>query len=327
MDRFTVMGLLLILLGVLVYEVKFLHEPITSLLYPLLLGSSEGKSVLFLILMGSLLLLNGLVSSGRMGGKFASMDIWDSKRYLKYTIILVLITFIIGIFVEIYLRLGFGVSLFTVFVSLNPDVTSTSMMHSHVYKSALGSLLNTLGAVLPSNIHTGDSLSRYISPVAYLIVLTLPLTYITSLISMDNRMGHYRVIIAFAASLTMIGMIDGGIFSNPAILGLGGLIGMFFIDEPFSLRNLIKPAIIVMVILALGISVEVAGSTTDYHQITLVDQTAPVNWNGYDVLGEENGTIKLNSTQDDRTNLINLFSTLKGKTDAFFITWNFYSYF
>lgn len=322
----AIIGLSLILVAVLIYLVEFLQEPVTALFYPILLGSSEGKSILFLILVGSLLLLNDVISLPKITGKFANMDIWDSKRYLKYTIILVLITFVIGILIEIYLRLGFGVSLFTVFVSLNPDVSSTSIIHSHVFKSALGSILNTVGAVLPSNIHTGDSLSRYISPAAYLIILTLPLIYITSLISMDNRMVHYKVIIALAASLAMIGMIDGGIFSNPAIAGFGGLLAMFFIDEPFSLRNFIRPAIIVMVIIAVGLSIEVAGSTTDYQELTLIDQTAPVNWNGYDILGE-NGTIKLNSTRDDRTNLISLFGTLKGKTNAFFITWNFYSYF
>jgi hypothetical protein len=310
----------------MVYALEFLKGPATSLFYPLLLGSSEGKVVLFLIFMGSLLLLNPVISSGKISSKFASRDIWDSKRYLKYAIILVLITYLVGIFIEIWLRINFGVSLFTVFVSLNPDVTSTSIMHSHVFKSALGSLLNSIGAVLPSNIHTGDSLFRYVSPAAYLIVITLPLTYIASLLSMDNRMGHYRVIIAFAASLAMIGMFDGGLFSNPAIIGFAGLLGMFFIDEPFSPRNLIKPAIIILVIILLGLTIEVAGSNTDYTQLTFIDQTQPVDWNGYDVISEENNTVVLNITQNDRSNLISLFNTLKGKTEAFFVTWNFYSY-
>lgn len=326
LNRFTLIGAFLILLAILVYGLEFLKGPATYLFYPLLLGSSEGKVVLFFILMGSLLLLNSVFSSGKIGGKFTSLDIWDSKRYLKYTIALVLITNLVGILMEIWLRVNFGVSLFTVFVSLNPDVSSTSIIHSHVFKSTLGSILNALGTVLPSNIHTGDSLFRYLSPAAYLIIFTLPLTYLTSLISMDNRLEHNRMIIAFAASLAMIGMIDGGLFSNPGIIGLGGLIGMLFVNKPFKPKDLIKPALIVLIIIILGLSIEVAGSNPDYHQITLVNQTEPVNWNGYDVISEENGTVKFNSTQNDRTNLINLFSALKGKTDAFFITWNFYSY-
>jgi hypothetical protein len=326
LNRFTLIGALLILLAILIYGLEFLKGPATYLFYPLLLGSSEGKVILFFIFMGSLLLLNGVITSGKIKGKFALLDIWESRRYLKYAIALVLITYLVGILIEIWLRINFGVSLFTVFVSLNPDVSSTSIMHSHVFKSALGSILNTLGTVLPSNIHTGESLSKYISPVAYLIVFTLPLVYLTSLISMDNRLEHNRIIIAFAASLAMIGMIDGGLFSNPGIIGLGGLIGMLFVSKPFKPRELIKPAIIVLVIIILGLSVEVAGSNQDYHQITLINQTQPVDWNGYDVISEENGTVKLTSTQNDKTNLISLFSTLKDKTDAFFITWNFYSY-
>ncbi len=317
----------MILLAILVYELEFLHGPTTSLLYPILLGSSEGKAVLFLVLMGSLLLFNGVLSSGKFKGKFARLDIWESRRYLKYAITLVLITYLVGILIEIWLRLNFGVSLFTVFVSLNPDVSSTSIMHSHVFKSALGSIFNTLGTVLPSNIHTGDSLFRYLSPAVYLIVITLPLVYITSLISMDNRLEHNKVIIAFAASLAMIGMIDGGLFSNPGIIGLGGLMGMLFINKPFKPRELIKPAIIILGIIILAFSIQIAGSNQDYHQLTLINQTEPVNWDGYNFVSEENNIIKLNYTQDDRTNLVNLFSTLKGKTDAFFITWNFYSYF
>ncbi len=320
-------GALLILSAVLVYELEFLHGPATSLFYPLLLGSSEGKVVLFLTLVGSLLLLNGVISSGKIRGKFALMDIWDSKRYLKYALLLILITYLVGILVEIWLRLKFNASLFTVFVSLNPDVTSTSIMHSHVFKSSLGSILNTLGAVLPSNIHTGDSLSKYVPPVAYLILFTLPLTYIASLLSMDNRMDHYRGIIAVSASLAMIGMIDGGMFSNPGIMGFAGLMGMFFINKPFSPKDLIKPAIVVLVIIFLGLAIEIGGSNQDYHQLTLVNQTEQVDWNGYNVLSEENSTVKLNYAHDDRTNLVNLFSTLEGKTDAFFLTWNFYSYF
>lgn len=326
-NRFTATGTVLIIIAVLIYELKILHSIATSLFYPLLLGSSEGKLVLFLISMGSLLILNSLISSGKITSKFTGMGISNSRKYLKYTVILVLITFIVGILVEIWLRLNFGVSLFTVFVSLNPQVSSTSIMHSHVFKSALGSIFSAIGGVLPSNIHTGDSLFRYLSPIAYLIIFTLPLTYITSLISMDNRMGHYKVIIAFAASLTMIGMIDGGIFSNPAIIGFAGLLGMYFIKEPFSPRNLIKPSIIVLIIILAGLAIEIGGSNPENHQITLINQTEPINWNGYNVQDNGNNSYTIYYNHNDKKNLVNLFSTVKGKTDAFFITWNFYSYY
>jgi hypothetical protein len=326
-NRFTLIGAVLILLGLMVYRLEFLQVTATSLFYPLLLGSSEGKLVLFLFIMGSLLILNSLISNCKIAGKIASEDVGDSRRYLKYAVVLVLITYVVGIIIEISLRASYGVSLFTVFVTLNPDVSSTSIMHSHVFKSALGSILNTLGAVLPSNIHTGDALFKYVSPLAYIIVITLPLTFITSLMSMDNRMGHYRIIIAFAASLAMIGMIDGGLFSNPAIIGVAGLIGMYFIREPFSPKNLITPTIIVLLIIMAGLSIEIGGSHQDNHQLTLINQVQPIDWNGYPVERIENSTYILNYKDNDRNNLLNLFNILKGQSDAFFITWNFYSYF
>lgn len=321
----------MIIVGVLIFEVGYLHNAATSLFYPLLLGSSEGKAVIFLVLMGSFLLLNFIITSGKINTRFASMDIWDSKKYLKYTLIIILFTYAVGIIIEIWLRLKFGVSLFTVFVSLNPDVSSTSIIHTHIFKSTLGSLIGNLGALIPSNIHTGDSLFKYISPLAYIIILTLPLTYITSLISMDNRMDKYKLIIAFAASLTLIGMVDGGFLSNPGIIGFAGILGMYFVKKPISSRNLIKPIIIVLIVILAGLSLEIAGSNPDYHQITVINQTEPINWDGYNVLSTTNTdnrtTINIKTTKNDRETLIGLFPLLKGKADGFFITWNFYSYF
>ncbi len=54
---------------------------------------------------------------------------------------------------------------------------------------------------------------------------------------------------------------------------------------------------------------EVAGSNPDYTQLTLINQIQPVEWNGYEVLSEDNNTVILKSTQNDRTNLISLFNT------------------
>lgn len=327
----AIIGIILIITGVLTISVDFLQKAATNLLYPLLLGSSEGKAVLFFIIMGSLLVLNSLIGTGKLRSRFAFTDISDSKKYLKYTIIIVLFTYTIGIIIEIWLRLNFGVSLFTVFVSLNPDISSTSIIHSHIFKSALGYIISTWGAVVPSNIHTGDSLFKYVSPLAYIILITLPLAYITILLSMDSRMIHYRLIIAFAAALTLIGMVDGGLFSNPAIIGFAGLIGMYYVEKPFSKRNLIKPAMIVLVIILAGLCLEIGGSNTDYHQIKLINQTEPADLAGYDVISIENNNnttiINLSHNKSDKEILKSLFNVFKGKADGFFTTWNFYSYF
>ena len=314
------------------WKLNFLHDIATSIFWPLTLGSSEAKAVVFLVLMGSLLFLNYLLSSGIFTSKFTIEDISLSRKYLKYTVILILFTYTVAILIEVWLRLQFGVSLFTVFVSMNPDVSTTSIIHTHVFKSVLGySVTTTLGAVIPSNIHTGDSLFRFVSPLAYIILFILPLVYITSLIAIDNRRELYKLIIAFAASLSLIGMVDGGMFSNPAMIGFAGLIGMYFIKKPFSPQHLIKPTIIVLIILLVGLSLEIGGSNPDHHEITIIHQTQPVDTSGYDVSSietKDNRTVMdIKSSVNDRKTLVQLFSTFKGKADGFFTTWNFYSYF
>ena len=115
--------------------------------------------------------------------------------------------------------------------------------------------------------------------------------------------------------------------SNPAIIGFAGIIGMYFIREPFSPKQLVKPVIIVLVIIIAGLAVEIGGTSQGEHQITLINQTVSINWDGYQAAEIKNNTYLLHYYSNDRNNLMNLFSIVKGKADAFFVTWNFYSYF
>lgn len=330
-NRLEIIGIILVLFGILVYFTGFLDGVITAIFWPLVLGSSEGKAILLLVIMGSLLILNSIITRHQISPKFDAKTVSIANRYLKYTLILILFTYGLGLIIEVWLRLQYGVSLFTVFVSLNPDVSSTSIIHSHVFKSALGSTLTNIGGVVPSQIHTGDSLARYLSPATYIIFLTLPLAYLTGLLSMDDRMDHYKVIMAFALSISLVGMIDGGIFSTPAIIGFAGLLGMYFIKKPFSPRNLIVPSIIVFMVIILALSLEIGGSNPDYHQITVIHQKEPVDMGAYKVININNSTnvniINIKTTENDKNTFVNLFETFKGKADGFFITWNFYSYF
>lgn len=330
LNRLGIIGILIVLFGILVYFTGFLDYIVTAVFWFLVLGSSEGKAILLLVIMGSLLIVNSLLVAGKLTTKFASVDISGANKYLKYTLILILFTYILGLIIEIWLRLQYGVSIFTVFVSLNPEVSSTSIIHSHVFKSALGHMISNLGANVPSNIHTGDSLFSFLSPATYIIIFTLPLTYITGLLSMDNRIDIYKLIMAFALSLSLVGMIDGGLFSQPAIIGFAGLVGMYFIKKPFSPKNLIKPTIIVLIIILLGLTLEITGSNPDYHQITLINQKEPVDMGAYKIISINDADpkiIRIKPSENDKNTLINLFGTFKGKTDGFFISWNFYSFF
>jgi hypothetical protein len=332
LNRLSIIGILMMIIGVIVWRVSFLHGITASIFWPLTLGSDETKVVIFLVLMGSFLVFNALITSGRFNGRFASLDFKSSKKYLKYAVILILFTLIIGQICEVLLRLKFGVPIFSVFVSVNPSITSSSIIHSHVFKSVLGyTVTQILGVGIPSYIGTGESLFKYISPLAYVIIFTWPLIYVTCLLSMDKRIDLYKLIIAFAGTLALIGVLDGGLFSNPAIIGFAGIIGIYFIEKPFSPRNLIKPTLIVLIIILTGVGLEIGGSNLDYHQITVIHPTQPVDLSGYDVLSIKNynneSIIEIKSTTNDKETLLNLYHTFKGKADGLFITWNFYSYF
>jgi hypothetical protein len=330
-NRLGIVGLVLILFGVLLFKTEFLDQLVTSILWPLLSGSSKGKSVLLLVIMGSLLLLNALLNYPKIASKIAFIDVSNGKKYLKFTLFLVLLTYVIGIVIEVWLRLKYGVSIFTIFVSLNPDVSSTSMTHSHVFKSVLGSIITGVGETAPSPIHTGDSLLQYVSPFVYIILILFPLAYITGLLSLDKNDDIRKLILAFSVTLSLIAMIDGGLFSQPAMIGLSGLLIMYFIKEPFSPRNFIKPAVIVSLIILLGFAIEIAGTNTAYHELTVINQTEKIDMSGYNAINitkMDNRTIILiKPDTGDKETLERLFKTFKGKADGFFITWNIFSYF
>ena len=332
LNRLSIIGILMMIIAVVVWRVSVLHGVVTSIFWPLTLGSDETKAVMFLIIMGSFLLFNSLITSDRFTGRFASLDFKGSKKYLKYAVILVLFTLIIGQICEVLLRLEYGVPIFSVFVSVNPSITSSSIIHSHIFKSVLGyTVTQVLGVCIPSYIGTGESLFKYISPLKYVVIVTWPLIYVTCLLSMDKRIDLYKLIIAFAGTLALIGILDGGLFSNPALIGFAGLIGMYFIEKPFSPRNLLKPTLIVLIIILTGLGLEIGGSNPDYHQITVIHPTQPIDLSGYDVLSIKNygneSIIDIKTTNNDKETLLNLYHTFKGKADGFFMTWNFYSYF
>lgn len=329
-NRLGIVGIVMILFGLLLFKTEFLDQLVTSILWPLLSGSSKGKSVLLLVIMGSLLLLNPLINHPKIAGKITFIDFSNGKKYIKFTVFLVLLTYLLGILIEVWLRLKYGVSIFTIFVSLNPDVSSTSMMHSHVFKSVLGSIITSLGETAPSPIHTGNSLIQYVSPFVYFIIILFPLAYITGLLSLNKNRDIHKLSLAFAVSLSLIAMIDGGLFSQPAVIGLSGLLVMYFIKKPFSPRNLIKPVVIMSLIVLLGFALEIGGTNTAYHEITVINQTEEVDMAGYNALSinkmDNKTIIIIKPDTGDKDTLERLFKTFKGKADGFFITWNFLSY-
>jgi hypothetical protein len=219
-----VVGIIITLIGILIFKFVFFDQMVTSVLWPLLSGSSRGKTILLFVIMGSMLILNSIITHPKIASKLTFVDNLSGKKYLKYTLILVLSTYVISILIEVWLRLRFGVSIFTIFVAEDPTASTTSIMHTHVFKSILGYTLHLWGEASNSNINTGYSLIKYVYPYALIGFITIPLAYIMGLLSLDGRRDFHKIILVFALSLSIIAMLDGGIFSQPAIIGVFGLL-------------------------------------------------------------------------------------------------------
>ena len=330
LDRVGLTGILMIIFGIIILKTGFLNNTLMMVLWPVLSGSSDGKAVLLFCIMGSILLINSIIiNSTKIQNKPFMKDL-DGKKYLKWTIIIVLFTYAVGIIIELWLRFRFGVSPFTTFIAVTPTETSTSITHTHVFKSVLGYTISTLGIHVPANIHTGSSLIKYVYPFPLIIIVTFPLVYITGLLSLNSRRGAHKLILAFAVTLALISMVDGGLFSQPAMIALGGLLVIYFLKKPFSVKNFIKPAVIIILIILAGFAIEIAGSNTHYHDVTVVNQVEPLDLVGYNAtVTESNGNttvFRMYSNMTDKEIFSSLSKSFEGKSGGFFVSWNLFSY-
>jgi hypothetical protein len=333
-DKIGLSGLILILAGLLIYATSALDQLVTMITWPLLSGSSEGKAVLLMVMMGGFLLLNSLINTWKfllpLKEKVKSYSP-DGKKFYKWTLIIILITCLIGVLIEFYIRLKYGVSPLTIFVSTNPTSTSTSPMHTHVFKSVFGHLADSMGGLVPEHVHTGGSLFPEVIPWAYFIIITLPLACVTGLFALDERRAVQRVFVAFALTLAIIGMVDGGLYSQPLVIGMGLLFIIYFIRRQFQFRQLILPLALIFLVALSGLALELAGNNSSYREITVINQFEPVDLSGYNVLStEQKGNItviRMDTSVSDKKTLEDLLDKYQGRADGFFMTWNFFSYF
>lgn len=294
------------------------------------MGSSKGKSIIFFMVMGSLLFLSQFIQSSGLTKKLNMPD-KSGNYYLKSLIIIILVTYVMGLLIEIWIRLKFGVSIFTTFVSTSPGVGTSSIIHSHVYKSMLGVLISDSGLSLPSTIHTAISISAYVPKFAAVIFVVFPVIYLLGLLSVDKRPDIQKIILIFAITTSLIGMLDGGLFSAPAMVGLAGLLGIYSIKKPFSPRDLIKPSMIIILLLILRIIISFMGSSPDIYDVTIVGEHENVTMPGFNVLNEKivgnNTVVTVSADKNEFSALNSSFNILKDKYPLFFISWDSYSFF
>lgn len=327
MTKSIITGIILILLSFIILVTNFVDAFVTSLLWPLLEGSSEGKTVIFLGLIGMTLILSSLIRQN----KFIQEKLYKNEeyhlKYIAYTITILIIAALIGLALEAYIRQQFGVSFFTILTSMDPNTSTSSPMHSHVYKSVLGVFANLF---VPSHINTGSSILRYAMPYVLVILILWPVSYILGLFGLSNMRDLHRIVSIIALNVALIGLLDGGIFSQPFLIGIGFLLLVYFSNGKIGLKYFIKPVIIMGYILLLGMIIEVGGSDTTCHTLTVINQTEPVDMSNYNVTSiEVNGditTYKLNTSIADKQLIREIFEKYKGKSNLTFMSWNFYTY-
>lgn len=306
---------------------NYIDSFVTELLWPLLEGSSEGKTVLFLWLIGMTIIITSLIRQNRALCEKLYKDRDYHLKYMKTAIILLITCAFIGLFIELYIRQSFGVSFFTILTSMNPSTSTTSPMHSHAYKSVLGIIANY---IVPSHVNTGSSILQYVMPYALVIVLFWPVIYVLGVIGLSDMKVLHRYVAIIALTVALIGLLDGGLFSQPFLIGFGFLLLVYFSNGKIGINYFINPVVIMGFILLLGMLIEVGGSDTTCHTLYVVNQTAPVDMSEFNVTNVEvkgDMTIyTLNATTPDKLLIKQVFSKFKEKSDLTFMTWNFYSY-
>ncbi len=246
---------------------------------------------------------------------------------MKISLILLIACALFGLLIELHIRQQFGVSFFTILTSMSPNTSTTSPMHSHVYKSVLGIFANYF---VPSHINTGSSILQYSMPYALVIVVVWPITYVLGILGLSNMRDLHRIVGSVALTVALIGLVDGGIFSQPFLFGTLFLLIVYFSNDKIHFKHLINPVVIIGYILLLGIIIEVGGSNIDCHTLTVVNQTEEVDMTEFNVTDiEVNGdmtTYTLNCSTPDKELIQQIFSRFKGKSDLTFMSWDFYSY-
>ena len=212
---------------------------------------------------------------------------------------------------------------------MDPSPTSTSITHSHVFKSVLGDLISLseymfLAICIQSSVDT-----LHIPPFIHCIINFSTYIFIRFNI-IESTTNRYKLILAFAITTSLIGMLDGGLFSTPALVGLSGLFGVFAIKKPFSLKDLLKPSIFIILLIILRISIGIIGTNIEYHEVTFFDEKIPVDFNGYNVMNIDhvgNETIiKISTDRSDKTILNDMVNRSKGKVSGITLSWNIFSW-
>ena len=365
-NKYIPFGIILIIFGTLLFFLSGIDQFIRPFAQPILMGSSKGKDILFFVVFGITIILSTIGDNDRIYNYFMNLNIpkilKDNDFYLKLSLALFLFTAIMGLVVEVYLRSTLGLDWNTILVIMNPSMTSTSILHSHLYKAIFGIILGGILTYIPAGIHTGSSLSAYTPSLIYVLFILIPIIYIAMVMSLQRRKWLSRILLAFTSTLGIIGIMDGGLFGTPAVGGIYGMLIILFngnILDGFSdllsrrdERDIVKseisdkvsknkeskirlfkkflPHIALILIIVLRFSIAFYGACPDSYEVNIYNAYDIDALNQYDTLNltehQNKTTVYLSNEYNEMELLNNLAVSLDGKCDWYSLSWNIYSY-
>ncbi|WP_292847544.1 hypothetical protein [Methanobrevibacter sp.] len=299
-NKTMLIGLIFILFAGIIFITDIFNPIIRPVTYNFLMGSSKGKDIMFFGLLGLFLILSQVIKK----------EI-DTTKYLKISMLLGGVLLILGIALEVIFRLQMGIKLNTVFCSMTNGMSSTSILHTHLLKAILGEVLTKImGPFIQSGINTGVGLYAYVPSYAFLVILLIPILFVTIVLASQKRPWFTNFLLAFFSSCLIIGIIDGGMFATPSYVGIFGLylvyrngyylnyiVGTLLRDENLLGQNeLIQPCyrnrgfsekryifnrfliwFVVIVFIILRFTVAFAGAEPDYYTVDIVNPSEEID--------------------------------------------------
>lgn len=346
-NKIILSGVILILFGGLLFTTDILTPFIRHITYLFLMGSSKGKDILFFALFGFLLIVSQI-------GKFKI----NTRKFLLIVIISSSAIFTAAIILELYLRLILGIDFNTIFVTIRPSMSTTSILHSHLIKSVLGEfLVSTINPLIGNGINTATSLYKYVSPFTTIILVLVGILFVSTILAVQKRQPLITILLCFFSTILFIGCFDGGVMGTPGALGLFGCILIYFkenniltIAKHIKHKNFIKyarestpnkigiiyllkrgcPYFIGLAIILLRISISLVGASPEYYEVDIYNPDDELNLSQYPIeyVSHEDGKISyhIDSSLNEIELTKELSKSLNNSCDYYTISWNVYSY-
>ncbi|MDO5848893.1 MAG: hypothetical protein Q4P18_05115 [Methanobrevibacter sp.] len=357
-NKTVLAGVILILFGGLLFITDALNPFIRPITYLFLMGSSKGKDILFFVLFGLFLIISQA---------YKIRDIkFKPNKLLLISIISAMLLFAIGLLLEVYLRLRLGTGINTIFITIRPSFSTTSILHSHIIKSVLGELLtSTIKPLIESNINTATSLFAYIGIFSIPVAVLIGILVVSGFLSVQKREPLIEILLCFFLTILIIGVFDGGIMGTPGALGLFGAIFIYwdeyyilrFCGELFKQKNFIKacikykpdylktphsqikfylnrgvPYFIGLMIILLRISISIWGANPEYYEVDIYNPDDNLNLTDdfpitYVNASSDKIVYHIDPSLNEHNLTLELSEKLNHTCDHFTLSWNWYSYF